>query len=101
MAKPFYGFQPTGEQLEVIKAIETFVAGELEAVIGEDGLPMFDHTHLDLAEGSFSTHFEGVYSYRDDVASAVANAIMERRLVLPEGFWFELYSSIEMYFYKD
>jgi len=102
MAKPFYGFQPTAEQNEIIAVIEDYLRGKKHhAIINAEGLPMFDHNHLQAPEGGFSTHFEDVISYRDELAYAVSEAIMDGEIKLPEGVSHEVYSSIEMYFWRD
>lgn len=66
-------------------------------------LPLFDHNHLELSEGSWSTYMEGWYDYEHDMywTSVVAEEIFEGRIALPEGVYFEIYSPAEMYFYGD
>ena len=66
-------------------------------------LPLFDYTHLELTEGSWSTYMEGWYDGERDMywTSVVAEALFEGdKIKLPEGVYFAIYSSVEMYFYE-
>lgn len=84
---------------QVIKSLEDF----FEKKYGERlEFPLFDHDHLELNPGSWSTYNEGWYDGDRDMywTGVVINAVAEGKIKLPEGVGVEVYGVAELYFYE-
>ena len=82
------------EALDTIDRINLWLNAQ-----GGPTVKLFEHDHLDLPVGYYSTYIEGWYY--DDMYGmyAVSEAILNGEITLPPNVSHEMFSHIEMYFY--